>query len=290
MRQATTPKLVLLATTGFLLSILTLFFGTPFLRALRKTYGPIVFWSLGILLTALAFPIWFLVGTLWILIGVYEELVIRGRNFWFAALVSLCIGTGFGIASAKYTLHTKDIETKAQFEALVGEAVASLEATYPGIKVNIDEVIHLLPSLVIITLILALANAIIFERQVLNWFMLPLAKPSENLKLIEFRVPDFMIWIALTALLLSIWDFGYKDVGIFGMNVANVSAILYFFQGLAVMESYLRFVKAGFLLRFGTYFIIVGQLFLLLSILGLADFWVDFRLRMQKAASQSENS
>lgn len=289
MRQATIPKLVLLTTTGFLLSILTFFFGTPFLRALRKTYGPVVFWSVGIGLTALALPVWFFIGTLWILVGAYEELLIRGCNFWIAAVLSLCLSAGFGFFSTQYTLKTNGIETKAQFEALTGEFVAKLEATSPGLKINTVEVLNLLPSIVWVTLMLALANAVIFERKVLDWFSLPIQKPSENLKLIEFRVPDFMIWIALTALLLSVWNFNNKAVEIFGTNVSLILGILYFFQGLAVLESYLKFIKAGVLMRFITYFVIVGQLFLLLSILGLADFWVDFRTRMNKADSQSKN-
>jgi hypothetical protein len=39
-------------------------------------------------------------------------------------------------------------------------------------------------------------------------------------------------------------------------------------------------------MRFVTYFILVGQFFILLSILGLIDFWAGFRGRIQKLNSR----
>ena len=64
---------------------------------------------------------------------------------------------------------------------------------------------------------------------------------------------------------------------------------LYFFQGLAVLEVAFRIFRTGAFWRFVIYFFIVGQLFLLLSAVGLIDYWVDFRSRMRRAYRREEN-
>jgi hypothetical protein len=288
MREATKAKLFLLAATGLLLSVLTVFFGTPFLRALRQTYGPTVYWSLGIILSAVAFPVWFFVGSIWIVVGAYHEIEKLGKGWWIAGLLSVLLSGGFGWLSATYSLRTNGIESREQVEALIGEMTASLEAVIPNVKIKAEDVFNQMPSFVVMTLMLALANAVLFDRKVYNWLALPLPEASgrEANKLLELRVPDFFIWIALMALLFSTFSFNSKALGIVALNVVNVSAVLYFFQGLAVLETYLRAIKAGFLMRFVTYFILVGQFFILVSILGLIDFWAGFRGRIQKLNSQ----
>lgn len=290
MREATKPKMILLAASGFLLSVLTVFLGTPFLRVLRKSYGPVVYWSLGLIFSALAFQLWFLIASLWILIGVYHEAEKLKKGWWLAGILSVALSFSFGWFSAARFLDAKGIQSREQIVEMIGEFTANVEALAPSFKVKAEDIYNQIPSLLIMTLMLTLANAVIFERRVLDWLALPIPEDSsqESKKLLELRVPDYFIWVALVALLFSAVSFGSKAVEVFALNVVNVSTVIYFFQGLAVLETYLRLLKAGFLMRFVTYFIIVGQLFLLVSIVGLIDFWADFRTRMLKLNSQSE--
>jgi hypothetical protein len=105
---------------------------------------------------------------------------------------------------------------------------------------------------------------------------------ASQLKLLEFRVPDFVIWIAMTAFLLTMENFNVKALEILGLNIVNVCTVLYFFQGLAIIEVSLRSFRAGALLRAVTYLLLVGQLFPAVSAIGLIDYWVDFRKRLKK--------
>jgi hypothetical protein len=302
MRQATVPKLILLALTGFLLSILTFFFGAPFLRVLRRTYGRSVYWILGIVFSLVASSLWFLVASFWILIGVYDEVERAGKGLWTAVILSVSLSGGFGGLVAVSLLKAKGFETREQIVGLVGELIdMAREQIGLFVKLNantssapaIDPAVLLdqLPSLVIMVMLFSLANAILFERKVCEWFRLPKLSLNHQdpKKLLEFKVPDGFIWVALLALLFFTYSFNIKELEILALNVVNVSAVLYFFQGLAVMEAYLAFVKAGFFMRFLTYFIIVGQLFILLSIVGLVDFWAGFRARIEKLKSRIEN-
>jgi hypothetical protein len=135
-----------------------------------------------------------------------------------------------------------------------------------------------------------LGLGLIFERRVFSWLNLPREKVASQLKLLEYRLPDYFIWVAMTAFLLTMVSFGGKAIAILAVNILNVAIVLYFFQGLAVLEVFLNSVKAGMFSRVLTYIILVGQLMFVLSIIGLVDYWVDFRgrLRRIKAAGTTQ--
>jgi hypothetical protein len=152
----------------------------------------------------------------------------------------------------------------------------------PGLQVDAGLLVQLIPSAVVIILVVALGVGLMFERRVFSWLNLPRERVASQLKLLEFRVPDFMIWIAMSAFLLTMENFNVKALEILGMNIVNVVTVLYFFQGLAILEVSLRSFKAGALLRAAIYLILVGQLFPLVSAVGLIDYWVDFRKRLRK--------
>jgi hypothetical protein len=48
-------------------------------------------------------------------------------------------------------------------------------------------------------------------------------------------------------------------------------------------------MRAGLFTRILTYLIMVGQLMLILSVIGLIDYWVDFRRRIRKLMLAGNN-
>ncbi|MBO9668271.1 MAG: DUF2232 domain-containing protein, partial [Bdellovibrio sp.] len=82
--------------------------------------------------------------------------------------------------------------------------------------------------------------------------------------------------------LLTMVSFGGKAIAILAVNIVNVALVLYFFQGLAVLEVLLNSMRAGTFTRVLVYIILVGQLVLILSIVGLIDYWLDFRGRIRR--------
>jgi hypothetical protein len=83
-------------------------------------------------------------------------------------------------------------------------------------------------------------------------------------------------------------NFNIKALEILGVNIVNVMTVLYFFQGLAILEVSLRSFRAGALTRAALYIILVGQMFPLVSAIGLIDYWVDFRRRLRKIRFSSK--
>ncbi len=292
--KASLPQLVIHSTAAVILTLLTGMFGAPFLRVIRKSQGALRFWSVG---TFLALGMWFagadvlaiMVGSIWLTLGLYSELEEIGSGWWKAGLLAIGAGTAAGTGGFIWILRGLGITNWERFVDLIREKMSVLqEPLGDSLKLDPEMLAQQAPSAWLIMLVLCLGTALIFEDRLFLWVGLPRERVASRLKLLEFRLPDFWIWVTLTAFLLTMVDFGSKSLLIAGANVVNVSVVLYFFQGLAVLEVLLNSLKAGAFMRAVVYIIIVGQLFFLLSAVGLIDFWVDFRKRLRKSGTPIE--
>jgi uncharacterized protein YybS (DUF2232 family) len=70
------------------------------------------------------------------------------------------------------------------------------------------------------------------------------------------------------------------------LNVFNVCSVIYFFQGLAVLGKYFEIFKVGFFWRFMWVLLLAVQLPILMSLLGLVDYWADFRKMFTKRSAE----
>ncbi|RYZ78084.1 MAG: DUF2232 domain-containing protein, partial [Proteobacteria bacterium] len=182
------------------------------------------------------------------------------------------------------------IQNLAAAEGLVKEFTVELAKANPKATLDAGLLVQLIPTAVFAILIVSLGVGLIFEKRVFNWLKIPREKTASQLNLLEFRLPDFYIWIAMGAFLLTMVNFNVKALEVLGLNIAYVSAVLYFFQGLAILEVSLRSMKAGAFMRAGTYLILVGQLFPLVCAVGLIDYWVDFRKRLRNLRTATKKN
>ncbi|KYG60800.1 DUF2232 domain-containing protein [Bdellovibrio bacteriovorus] len=293
-KTATPQKFITISSLSILLSMLTVVMGAPLLRVLRKAYGPLAFWILGLVATGAAWllnaqPLALFLGSVWMTLGAYMELEQKGVGWWISGLASVAIGSaaaGLGLFGA---LQKNGINTYAEVQKLMEQFSAQVQKMNPAVKLDPAILVQQVPSAIVILLIITLGVGLIFERRVFSWLNLPREKIASQLKLLEYRVPDFMIWVAMTAFLLTMVSFGGKATSILAVNIVNVVIVLYFFQGLAVLEVFLNSMKAGVFMRVLTYIILVGQLLLVLSVVGLIDYWVDFRARLNKVKPAESN-
>ncbi len=284
---ATPQKFVTLSALTVLLSMTTVFLGAPFLRVLRRSFGPLAFWLLGLVVAAGAwflgaFPLSVLIGSVWMTSGAYMELEQRGLGWWVSGLLSLAAGSALGGLGVVAAFQVNGINTYAEVQQLAEQLSQKVTEMNPAVKVDAAILLQQAPSALVIVLTLALGVGLIFERRVFSWLNLPREKIASQLKLLEYRLPDYFIWVAMTAFLLTMVSFGGKAIAIVAVNILNVAVVLYFFQGLAVLEVLLNSIKAGLFTRVLTYIILIGQMLLVLSIVGLIDYWVDFRARIRR--------
>ncbi len=293
-KTATAQKFITISSLSILLSMLTVVLGAPLLRVLRKTYGPRAFWILGLLATGAAWllnaqPLALFLGSIWMTLGAYMEMEQRGFGWWISGLLSVALGSlaaGLGLFGA---FRKNGINTYAEVQRLAEQFSQRVQDMNPVVKLDPAILVQQIPSAIVIVLVLALGLGLIFERRVFSWLNLPREKIASQLKLLEYRVPDYVIWVAMIAFLLTMVSFGGKAIAILAVNIVNVVIVLYFFQGLAVLEVFLNSIRAGAFMRVLTYIILVGQLLLLLSIVGLIDYWVDFRGRIRKIPTTESN-
>lgn len=286
-KSASPQKFITVSSLSILLSMMTVVFGAPLLRVLRQAYGPWAFWILGLLVTGAAWllnaqPLAMFIGSVWMTLGAYNELEQRGLGWWLSGILSVLLGTGAASISLYGAFKVNGINTYAEVQKLVEQFTEQVQNMNPAVKLDASVLMQQIPSAIAITLILALGVGLIFERRVFSWLNLPREKIASQLKLLEYRVPDVFIWVAMTAFLLTMVSFGGKAIAILAVNIVNVALVLYFFQGLAVLEVFLNSIRAGTVTRVLVYIILVGQLVLILSIVGLIDYWLDFRSRIRK--------
>ena len=261
--------------------------GAPLLRVLRQSYGPWAFWLLGLGVTGASWllnaqPLAVFIGSIWMTLGAYMEMESKGVSWWISGLLSLSAGSIVAGLSALGAFRMNGINTLAEVQGLMLQFTTKVQEMNPAVKLDPEVLLQQVPSAIVIVLILALGLGLIFERRVFSWLNMPREKVASQLKLLEYRLPDYFIWVAMTAFLLTMVSFGGKAIAILAVNILNVAIVLYFFQGLAVLEVFLNSVKAGMFSRVLTYIILVGQLMFILSIVGLADYWVDFRARLRR--------
>jgi hypothetical protein len=291
-------KFVPLTLIGTVLTLFFVFLGAPFLRVIRNVYGSVAYWSAGALFVAFfgllgLVPFAFLIGSTWLVIGIYGELEEAGyANFW-TALFATSVGTAILVIGPMLWaqglgLNMAEILGNG-IEKFLSQLQSPDKGLMSGIKIDSKFIISQIPSVIFLIHMTSLGLALISDRKTAMMFGVRFERIAGQIRLLEFRAPDFLIWLMMLSFLFSFLKLANEQASIISMNVFNVAMGIYFFQGLAVLEVFLLAFKAGTFTRIIVYFVIIGQLFFLLSILGVIDYWVDFRKRLRKIGMKEKN-
>lgn len=286
-------------TLGIATALTTFFFllGAPLLRVLRSVFGSLKYWLSGIVVTGILFSApdqairALLVFSVWVTVGIYRELEERGAGSFWGALSSVLIGSILMILGPQLWALAlgQDLAAilRSSLEQLAQQLSNGKQLSEYG--VNSEAIINQLPSALIVLQIAGLAFALMLDRLAARVLNLRFEKVASQMRLLEFRLPDFMIWLTMFSFLLSFIKLNNETVTIVASNVFSVMMGLYFFQGLAVLEvSFLAF-RVGSFMKALIYFIVIGQLFFLLSAVGVIDYWVDFRQRLKRWRMSEKN-
>jgi len=290
-QKPTNAKFLLVLSLSVLMTAVFLLLGAPLLRVLRNVFGVWKYWISGTLLTAglLVFGsgtglLGLMLFSTWVTIGMYQEFEERGRgNFWTAVL-SVLVGSAVLILGPFLWSHLFGtdlvVQLKSDIEAVTQQLSGGKKLSDYG--VTVDVILAQLPATLIVLNLTALAFALMLDRRIAVLFALPFEKVASQMRLLEFRVPDVMIWVTMLSFLLSFLSLKEVWVSTVATNFFWVMMGLYFFQGLAVLEVSLLVFRVGSFMRLLIYLLVVGQLFFLLSPVGVIDYWVDFRRRLKK--------
>lgn len=259
---------------GAILSGIFFFLAAVPLRSARLNTGRMFFLLLTVLISSLMFFAGFYswglgFSVLCICIGLYAEIERLNISMFFSALVSiltpflmLLLTLGF---LAKSTHTTIDQLLMTHFDVIFRE----LSSVYP--QSVVDQIKYYLPALSLISLMFVIFFSLAFDPS--------LARSRNRREWREFTLPNISIWLLILFLAgavtikLTFWK-------ILVMNLIIVLMAGYFFQGLAVIQFYMNYYRVGYFWRFLTFALIFTQFFPIISILGLSDYWLEYRKRV----------
>lgn len=277
-------KYFLLAAISAAMSIIFSVMSAPFIRVLAATKSKI-FWLVGLVfVTSLFFLkmnlVAIYVGAVWMTLGLYSELEKKGITWKKSGTVSVLAGVLFGvIAFLSITKWSVDHEL---FKQAIDPLMVSLKQVLPDENFETKAVVMFMPGLLASALISSLAVSFVFEAQIFKAFQIKRERLASGLKWLEFRLPDMFIWLSLFSFLFSAVETPFKLIQVIAINFAVISIVSFFFQGISVFEFATRIFRFGRITKLLLYLLIITWALPVVTVLGFADYWVDFRRHLRK--------
>lgn len=259
--------------------------GAAPLSVLRKQLGAPPYWLMG---AGMAVFFWglkmpgmaFLFFLNCVLVGALYELrkTKLGQELQAisAVLVTYIVSIALSLGLSKMGLY--------DIAGIIMARMSDVLIAFPELAKNIPmgELFNQIPSLGLTYLAVTMAVTLLLEKSFFR--MSDEAAPKKEL-LSSFRLPDSFIWAFILSLLLSFGKFDNPELQSVGVNVLNVTVLAYYFQGLAVVARYFQVFQVGRFWRVFWYILFTVQLFVFTSIIGVVDYWADFRSRFNKTAA-----
>lgn len=279
-------KLVLLLVWSVLLTAFTVFLGSAPMKVYRSLTGKSLFWLsvLGLVLVLCGLKFWVLavtIASMMTLVGTYTDLEEHNHGVGYSGACALMMTTLLQAAGFAVWVSMTGAGWYNTLLSWVEKAVAPYtEVT--GIKLDIASLLAQAPSGLITVSALSLFVMLVLENRVRFLVGLP---PKDQKGIVDFRVPDVCVWVFAASMLGAFLKYDIKWLQLSSMNVFNVVLVLYFLQGMAVVFKFFETFRVGAFWRVFMSVFLVLQLFLFVSVLGLADYWLDFRVKLAKKAT-----
>ncbi len=156
--------------------------------------------------------------------------------------------------------------------------VEKFKTAYPNAEIQVDMIIYQLPSALILLGLISIAAALVSEQ---SWLRMGGSnRRSEPWN--EFKLSDFAIYALMLSLLAALTRHGVPAITSVGANVLNVLVLLYFFQGMAVVFKAFDVFRVGLPWRIPVGLVLTFQLALIVAVVGVADYWLEFRNRLTR--------
>lgn len=270
---------------AFALTSLTYFLGAPALKAVRSQMGRGFYWlvtvlfgaiGVGIGLTnpyALVLSIMFLSVAL--VIGLFCEFEELGLNLVWSSVCSFLVTSCFatGALGIWFSLEGKGLIKKAS------DWMAPVLSAQPQLGLTFEKIMGQMPSLIVILWMLSVYAAVILESRIqIN----PQPHSRFRTQLFNLRANGALIWIFIASLIPAIGGTDIKWLDLLAVNVLNISMAFFFFQGLGIVHQVLLSFRVGLFWQVLLVVFLMVQLFIFVSVLGLIDYWMDFRTKFLK--------
>ena len=224
-----------------------------------------------------------------VLTAVLSECENLNIGYSYSVLVTVLSIAGAGFLLMSVAREVMGFQPIAFFKEQI--ALSLNQVKLPAeVKIDKDMLLNQVPSALIMMIIFAVwVNSVLVRRveRLLNWVPV---KQNHFFKVTDFlswRLPDEFVWFALAAAACNFLDVQPAWLKLVASNAFNVSVMLYFFQGLAVVVNFMETKKVTAFWRMLAYLLIFTQLFLGVAFLGFVDLWMSFRNRTKADKSHA---
>jgi uncharacterized protein YybS (DUF2232 family) len=267
-------------------SAIPFLFSAPLVRVNRLGTNSRTFWLVHVIIATILWlvglePLSISFISVVILVGLFSEVQSQLKNVFISGFAGILASFGMIVYATQQWLGHQGISLADRIREQVQAVVTQATAMNSLLKLDVDILILQTPSALVSLMIIAISLSLILEDSFMRLFRIE-NKTAKTFNLMEFKLPDFFIWIAMFSLLFSFIDLNNKVLSAISMNILNTVIVLYFFQGLAVVESFFTALRFGLFIRLITYVVFLIQLFFLVAAIGVIDFWVEFRSRFLK--------
>lgn len=280
-------RILFYSAWAVLLTAFTYILGAAPLKLLRVRAGRIGYWLIGIAIsTGFYFADVKIMGlvflSLVVLMGVFGELEDGGFGFLVSAFSTILINSLLAASALAVWVSRAGAKWNQQILSYMEESLKPLTQINPHLQVNVHDLVIQLPSVAVILWASAIYLAVFLDPRMNGGIPSSEHSAQMRLQLSRFRVPDFVVWAFIASLLGAFGGFGKSGLEALAVNVMNVCILLFFFQGIAVVARFFESFRMGAIWQLIFMVLIVLHLFLFVSVLGLMDYWLDFRMRLDK--------
>lgn len=286
-----TKKIWILGLMAALVSVFFSFMGAPFVRAFFAKTKSEIFWIVGLILVGTLFLVQLTlgaiyVGAVWMTLGCYSELETRGVSWKKTGAAAVFLGMFF--ATIMFFIFSKTTLFTDIIKEMTEPLLLTLNQLLPEKKYTPEEILVFMPGIFSSVLVSTIAAGLAFESRIFELFQMRREKTVTGLRWLEFRWPDLFLWLSLTGFFLALVNLDgmvpldiAKQIKLIALNISIFSLVGFFIQGLVVIEFLSRFYRFGQFTKLTVYLIIFVWAGPLVSLMGLTDYWVDFRKRVR---------
>jgi len=150
----------------------------------------------------------------------------------------------------------------------------------------IDEIVYSIPSALFVTIFFGLWINLFFLLRTNRFYHFSNAFTDKDL--LNFKVPDFMVWIVVLSLAIVVFGEGYlpKNLRLLGNGLVQCLGLFYFFQGFGIFMEFLDYLKIQGIFRSLLVILTIISGWWIIASVGLFDLWVNFRRFFHRKTQQ----
>ena len=205
---------------------------------------------------------------------------------WFL-LAKLSMDISFSdhiAASIKDSLNKIYLTNKEYFDATSGEEVVFWKEMFANPEMLVKKVIWWLPGIFFISGYFVVWLTLSLTLQYRALWRDKFSYPYTIRDLMNFTTPEWFVYVLIGGLLMA---FGGNTLQIellesVGSNVLISLGLFYFFEGIGIVHDFLRVIRILAPFRTLMLVMIVMSAWRMLVLVGLLNYWVNFRKLMKK--------